>query len=101
MSVVCKRKSEKSEPETIFFKGSLEAVLGRCSSYYVSDTHKPPLDESAKGSAVRNITAMSSLGLRCLAMAYGTDPAKLTFVGCVAMHDPPRKGLNYEKYFIH
>ncbi|RHZ74086.1 hypothetical protein Glove_227g48 [Diversispora epigaea] len=96
MSVVCKRiseKSEKDEPEIIFFKGSLEAVLGRCTSYYVSDTHKPPLDTSAKESVIRNVTAMSSLGLRCLGMAYGTDLTKLTFVGCVAMYDPPRKGV--------
>ncbi|CAG8498055.1 6825_t:CDS:10 [Diversispora eburnea] len=93
MSVVCKRISEKNEPETIFFKGSLEAVLGRCTSYYVSDSHKPPLDTSAKESVIRNVTAMSSLGLRCLGMAYGTDLTKLTFVGCVAMYDPPRKGV--------
>ncbi|CAG8547617.1 26308_t:CDS:2 [Gigaspora rosea] len=41
---------------------------------------------------MRHVTAMSSLGLRVLAMASGSVNNKLTLVGCVAMYDPPRKG---------
>ena len=70
-------------------KGSIEVVLGKCTLYFVSETHKPPLDVPAKESVMRHVTAMSSLGLR---VASGSDSNKLTFVGCVAMYDPPRKG---------
>ncbi|CAG8750385.1 8145_t:CDS:2, partial [Acaulospora morrowiae] len=90
MSVVCRHKNE---PDTIFFKGSIEAVLGRCTSYYVSETHRPPLNDSLRESVMQHTVAMSSLGLRCLGMACGSEITKLTFVGCVAMYDPPRKGV--------
>ncbi|CAG8496719.1 4634_t:CDS:10, partial [Racocetra fulgida] len=93
MSVTCRRKNDNSSSEIIYFKGSIEVVLGKCTSYYVSETHKPPLDVPAKESVMRHVTAMSSLGLRVLAMASGSDHNKLTFVGCVAMYDPPRKGV--------
>ncbi|CAG8708871.1 3290_t:CDS:10, partial [Cetraspora pellucida] len=93
MSVTCRRKNDNSSSEIVYFKGSIEVVLGKCSSYYVSETHKPPLDVPAKESVMRHVTAMSSLGLRVLAMASGSDHNKLTFVGCVAMYDPPRKGV--------
>ncbi len=88
---------EGSQIDTVYFKGSIEAVLSRCETYYVSETHKPPLDTYAKELVMRHVNAMSSRGLRVLGIAYGSDLAKLTFVGCVAMYDPPRKGL----YFIY
>ncbi|CAG8644536.1 2952_t:CDS:10 [Gigaspora margarita] len=91
MSVNCRRKNDDSSKEIIYLKGSIEVVLGKCTSYFVSETHKPPLDVPAKESVMRHVTAMSSLGLRVLAMASGSDNNKLTFVGCVAMYDPPRK----------
>ncbi|RIB16775.1 HAD-like domain-containing protein [Gigaspora rosea] len=93
MSVNCRRKNNNSSKEIIYLKGSIEVVLGKCTSYFVSETHKPPLDVPAKESVMRHVTAMSSLGLRVLAMASGSDSNKLTFVGCVAMYDPPRKGV--------
>ncbi|KAF0491194.1 calcium-transporting P [Gigaspora margarita] len=93
MSVNCRRKNDDSSKEIIYLKGSIEVVLGKCTSYFVSETHKPPLDVPAKESVMRHVTAMSSLGLRVLAMASGSDNNKLTFVGCVAMYDPPRKGV--------
>ncbi|CAG8524862.1 106_t:CDS:10 [Dentiscutata heterogama] len=93
MSVTCRRKNDNSSKEIIYLKGSIEVVLGKCTSYFVSETHKPPLDVPAKESVMRHVTAMSSLGLRVLAMAFGSDHNKLTFVGCVAMYDPPRKGV--------
>ncbi|CAG8489855.1 15295_t:CDS:10, partial [Racocetra persica] len=93
MSVICRKKNDNSSSEIMYLKGSIEVVLGKCASYYVSETHKPPLDVPAKESVMRHVTAMSSLGLRVLAMASGSDHNKLTFVGCVAMYDPPRKGV--------
>ncbi|CAI2166273.1 11919_t:CDS:10 [Funneliformis geosporum] len=85
---------EGSQIDTVFFKGSIEAVLSRCVTYYVSETHKPPLDNYAKELVTRHVTSMSSHGLRILGMAYGPDITNLTFVGCVAMYDPPRKGVD-------
>ncbi|CAG8574636.1 20814_t:CDS:10, partial [Dentiscutata erythropus] len=93
MSVNCRRKNDNSSKEIIYLKGSIEVILGKCTSYFVSETHKPPLDVPAKESVMRHVTAMSSLGLRVLAMAFGSDHNKLIFVGCVAMYDPPRKGV--------
>lgn len=86
-------KFEGSQTDTVYFKGSIEAVLSRCVTYYVSETHKPPLDASAKELVMRHVNAMSSHGLRVLGVAYGSELTELTFVGCVAMYDPPRKGL--------
>ncbi|CAG8572940.1 15398_t:CDS:10 [Funneliformis caledonium] len=85
---------EGSQIDTVFFKGSIEAVLSRCVTYYVSETHKPPLDSYAKELVTRHVTSMSSHGLRILGMASGPDITNLTFVGCVAMYDPPRKGVD-------
>ncbi|CAB4382590.1 unnamed protein product [Rhizophagus irregularis] len=86
-------KFEGSQADTVYFKGSIEAVLSRCATYYVSETHKPPLDASAKELVMRHVNAMSSHGLRVLGVAYGPELTELTFVGCVAMYDPPRKGV--------
>ncbi|RIB02362.1 E1-E2 ATPase-domain-containing protein [Gigaspora rosea] len=45
----------------------------------IMGTHKPPLDVPAKESVMRHVTAMSTLGLRVLAMASGSNNNKLTF----------------------
>ncbi|CAG8537448.1 6926_t:CDS:10 [Funneliformis mosseae] len=87
-------RHEGSQIDTVFFKGSIEAVLSRCVTYYVSETHKPPLDSYSKELVTRHVTSMSSHGLRILGMASGPDITNLTFVGFVAMYDPPRKGVD-------
>ena len=84
---------EGAQTDSFYFKGSIEAVLSRSVTYHVSETHKPPLDTSAKELVMRHVNAMSSQGLRILGIAYGPQLTELTFVGCVAMYDPPRKGL--------
>ncbi|RIB02361.1 HAD-like domain-containing protein [Gigaspora rosea] len=63
---------------------------GKCTLYFVSETHKPPLEVPTKESVMRHVAAMFSFGLR---VASGSDSNKLTFVGCVAIYDPPRKGI--------
>ncbi|CAG8745842.1 7863_t:CDS:2, partial [Gigaspora rosea] len=63
---------------------------GKCTLYFVSETHKPPLEVPTKESVMRHVAAMFSFGLR---VASGSDSNKLTFVGCVAIYDPPRKGV--------
>ncbi|RIB16478.1 HAD-like domain-containing protein [Gigaspora rosea] len=90
MSVNCRRKNNNSSKEVIYLKGPIEVVLEKYTLYFVSETNKPPLDVPAKESVMRHVTAISSLGLR---VASGSDSNKLTFVGCIAMYDPPRKGV--------
>ncbi|CAG8564745.1 13611_t:CDS:10, partial [Ambispora leptoticha] len=93
MSVSYKRINDNSKEEIIYMKGSIELVLERCSNYLHSEKKLPPLDARAKEIVMRHADLMSSRGLRVLGMAYGADPNKLTFVGFVAMQDPPRKGV--------
>lgn len=52
-----------------------------------------PLDIEAKDKVLTQANEMASHGLRVLAMAFGNDLERLTFVGIVAMHDPPRPGV--------
>ncbi|RUS15392.1 hypothetical protein BC937DRAFT_92522 [Endogone sp. FLAS-F59071] len=94
MSVVCRHKSETDGRGVIYFKGAVEFVLERCTSYYVSDDQTPVLDDTLKEIVGRHVAAMSTHGLRVLGMAFGSDPASLSFVGFMAMYDPPRKGVS-------
>ncbi|CAH1764607.1 12511_t:CDS:10, partial [Entrophospora sp. SA101] len=94
MSITCRKINSDSKTNTIFFKGSIEAVLARCNSYYISESNRPPLDDSAKNKINLHVSTMSSQGLRILGMAFGTEIGKLTYAGCVAMYDPPRKGVD-------
>ncbi|CAG8599763.1 1775_t:CDS:10 [Ambispora gerdemannii] len=93
MSVSCKRINDSSQEEIIYLKGSIELVLERCSNYLHSEKNLPLLDIRAREIVMHHASLMSSHGLRVLGMAYGADPNKLTFVGFVAMYDPPRKGV--------
>lgn len=52
-----------------------------------------PLDIEAKDKVLAQANEMAGHGLRVLAMAFGNDLERLTFVGIVAMHDPPRPGV--------
>ncbi|RIB16772.1 P-type ATPase [Gigaspora rosea] len=52
MSVNCRRKNDNSSKEIRYLKGSIEFVLGKCTSYFVSETHKPLLDVPAKESVM-------------------------------------------------
>ncbi|CAG8602581.1 hypothetical protein C2G38_2189016 [Gigaspora rosea] len=63
MSVNCRRNNDNSSKEIIYLKGSIEVVLGKFTLYFVSETHKPPLDVPAKESVMRHVTAMSSLAM--------------------------------------
>ncbi|ORZ28671.1 PMR1-type calcium-transporting P-type ATPase [Lobosporangium transversale] len=73
--------------------GALEPVLERCVNYYRSESQHLPLDVESKDKISAQANEMASHGLRVLAMAFGSDLEKLTFVGIVAMHDPPRPGV--------
>ncbi|RUS32614.1 hypothetical protein BC938DRAFT_474905 [Jimgerdemannia flammicorona] len=96
MSVICRHKSETANDgrDVIYFKGAVEPVLERCTTYYISDNEMPVLDSALKDVVGRHVAAMSAHGLRVLAMAFGSDAASLCFVGFVAMYDPPRLGVS-------
>ncbi|KAF8978440.1 High affinity Ca2+/Mn2+ P-type ATPase-like protein [Entomortierella lignicola] len=84
---------QSGSPGTIYFKGAIEPVLERCVSYYRSEGSNLPLDVEAKEKVMAQANEMASHGLRVLAMAFGNDLERLTFVGIVGMHDPPRPGV--------
>lgn len=85
--------SQSGSPGTFYFKGAIEPVLERCTNYYRSEGHQMPLDIEAKDKVLAQANEMAGHGLRVLAMAFGNDLERLTFVGIVAMHDPPRPGV--------
>ncbi|KAF9200102.1 High affinity Ca2+/Mn2+ P-type ATPase-like protein, partial [Haplosporangium sp. Z 27] len=84
---------QSGSPGTIYFKGAIEPVLERCVNYYRSEGSNLSLDVEAKEKVMAQANEMASHGLRVLAMAFGNDLERLTFVGIVGMHDPPRPGV--------
>ncbi|KAG9325722.1 hypothetical protein KVV02_006225 [Mortierella alpina] len=85
--------SQSGSPGMFYFKGAIEPVMERCANYYRSEGHHLPMDVEAKDKVLAEANEMATHGLRVLAMAFGNDLERLTFVGIVAMHDPPRPGV--------
>jgi P-type Ca2+ transporter type 2C len=101
-----------SEPREIYYvKGAIEAILPRCKSYYISDESIPAMDGLTRSLIQGKADAVSSRGLRVVAMAYGfgsvsmfekdltntkatSDGPNLIFAGFQAMMDPPRRGVS-------
>lgn len=78
--------------EMYYMKGAPERVLQQCTSYYKQGFNVPigAKDGELFADAV---AAMSSRGLRVLALAEGQDLHQLTFLGMVGLLDPPRPGV--------
>ncbi|KAI8927779.1 PMR1-type calcium-transporting P-type ATPase [Entophlyctis helioformis] len=77
-------------------KGALEAIIGSCSRYYISDTETGVLDESRRWELKSYEQKFAATGLRVLAFAYGSTSSStdLVFLGLAAMYDPPRPGIS-------
>lgn len=83
----------------IYMKGSLEAVMPRCSTMLLRNGDRMPIDSD---SITERVATMSAEGWRVLACAVheldhvidevqaGTVGGDFTFVGLVGMIDPPR-----------
>ncbi|CAH3177835.1 unnamed protein product [Porites evermanni] len=84
------RKQDSSEMYSI--KGAPEKVFQQCTSYYKQGSIVPLVakDWEMFSDAV---AAMSSKGLRVIALAMGQELHQLSFLGIVGLMDPPRPGV--------
>jgi len=76
-----------------FVKGALEKVLVKCDTYLHHGKILSLEGSSVPADSVRFCAELGGRGLRVLALARGLDGGKLTFLGLVAMQDPPRPGV--------
>lgn len=75
-------------------KGSTDAILDRCTTYMCRDGSTAPLT-SMDRTEINNMTRQMSLqGQRIISFAQGQDTGSLTFIGLVAIVDPPREGVS-------
>lgn len=98
---------------TIYLKGSIEAVLERCKTYYLSESSPAvAIDAPVRAAILAEASSVASRGLRVVGMAFGAAPlpspsssladntdalsntSDLTFAGFQAMLDPPRRGVS-------
>ncbi|CAH3149604.1 unnamed protein product [Porites evermanni] len=84
------RKQDSSE--MYYMKGAPEKVFQQCTSYYKQGSIVPLVakDWEMFSDAV---AAMSSKGLRVIALAMGQELHQLSFLGIVGLMDPPRPGV--------
>jgi Ca2+-transporting ATPase len=82
-------------------KGSVEAILSKCSSY-LKESEALPVDASFAAHLNKEAERISSMGLRVLAFAIRHQAEEeqeylkdLTFIGLVGFLDPPRHDIGF------
>ncbi|KAI8069445.1 PMR1-type calcium-transporting P-type ATPase [Gongronella butleri] len=101
MTVVCRDATGQVLQYT---KGATEILLDKCTSYMIAGGAQMPFTPQIKEKVLQHASAMSSHGLRVLAIAYGAapayfngrdvpPPADMCFTGFVSVYDPPRASV--------
>ncbi len=90
-------RSPSDEEKIAFVKGAPEVILERCSSVLL-DEEKREISDADKEKLFEQTKKYTEDAMRVLALAYNSDiegdvESDLTFLGIVAMRDPPRKGV--------
>lgn len=85
--------AQANAPDTTYLSGALEPVLARCQTYLREDNSTAPLDAGVSKLISSKAVELASMGLRVVAMAYGSEPDALVFAGFQGMMDPPRPGV--------
>ena len=80
------------EEEILFMKGALEKVLTQC-THTLQANNPVPITSHNTQEYIQQSKELGSRGLRVVAVATGTDLGKLTLLGLVGIHDPPRPGV--------
>ncbi|XP_063712483.1 calcium-transporting ATPase type 2C member 1-like isoform X2 [Symsagittifera roscoffensis] len=81
-----------TEEEILFMKGALEKVLTQC-THTLQANNPVPITSHNTQEYIQQSKELGSRGLRVVAVATGTDLGKLTLLGLVGIHDPPRPGV--------
>ena len=76
----------------MFMKGALEKVLTQCTHTLQANTPVPITSQHTQ-EIIQQSRDMGSRGLRVVAVATGVDLGKLTLLGLLGIHDPPRPGV--------
>ena len=76
----------------MFMKGALEKVLTQCTHTLQANTAVPITSQHTQ-EIIQQSRDMGSRGLRVVAVATGIDLGKLTLLGLLGIHDPPRPGV--------
>ncbi len=92
MSVAAETEGKRA----LFVKGGAEVVLARC-GFLASGEGKRPLTQGDRDKILAYVSQFSAQAKRVLAFAEGEYPGvvkeeHLTFLGLVAMYDPPKEG---------
>ncbi|XP_066570048.1 calcium-transporting ATPase type 2C member 2 isoform X2 [Amia ocellicauda] len=91
MAVKCAHKTQEME-EVYFVKGALEGVLAHCSNFS-QEGLSAPLTPEMKAVFANEEKRLGGLGLRVLSLASGPELGRLSFLGLIAIIDPPREGV--------
>ena len=83
--MVVKYQTPEDEKPRYYVKGAIETVLPRCSNFYDISQNKNEINEA--------FLKLAEQGLRVVAVAYGEDLNRLTFLGLIGITDPPRYGV--------